>query len=44
MEISAIISTFKDLVFPIFGALISVFLISCIPGVADGESLFDEEN
>ena len=43
MEINVILCTFKDLVFPIFGALISLFLITCIPGVADGEDVFDEE-
>jgi hypothetical protein len=44
MEINAILCTFKDLVFPIFGALISLFLITRIPGVADSKNVFDEED
>ncbi len=44
MEITAILSTFKDIVIPVFGILISAFLATCIPGVAEAESIFDEED
>ena len=43
MELSIILNTFKDLVYPIFGMLTVIFLVSCIPGVADDESVFEEE-
>jgi hypothetical protein len=44
MEIMAIISTFKDIAIPVFGILVTAFLVTCIPGVAEAESIFDEED
>ncbi len=44
MEISAILCTFKDIVYPVFGILVATFLVTCIPGVADSKTVFDEED
>ncbi len=44
MDISAILCTFKDIVYPVIGILTATFLVTCIPGVAENESVFDEED
>ncbi len=44
MDISAILCTFKDIVYPVFGVLVAAFLVMCIPGVAEEDSAFDKED
>ena len=42
MEISAVLTAFKDIIFPAFGAIVAIYLISCIPGAAD-EGMFPDD-
>lgn len=44
MNISTLLCTFKDIIYPVFGAIIAIFLVTCIPGVAENESIYDDEN
>ena len=44
MDISAIIAAFKDIIFPVFGAIAAISLITCIPGVADDEVFYEDED
>ncbi len=40
MNITALICTLREMIFPGMGALAIAFLITCIPGISDSESTF----
>lgn len=44
MDISAIIAAFKDIIFPVFGAIAAISLITCIPDVAEDEVFYEDED
>ena len=44
MDISAIFCAYKDIIFPVLGAIIAISLITCIPGIADDEVFFEDND
>lgn len=44
MNISVIISTFRDLIYPVLGMLTAVYLISFIPGISADENVSEKDD
>ena len=40
MNITALVCTIREMIFPGMGALAIAFLITCIPGISDSENPF----